>query len=73
MTNKNFVDQEIMQLINTGRVKEVEIFPYIVNSLSLSKNSDNLTLKLDLRHVNIHMHKDKIKVEDRGDMSNYVK
>ena len=37
LTNRNFVDQEITELVNTRRVKEVEDAPYIVNPFSVSK------------------------------------
>ena len=70
--NKNFVDQEITGLINTGRVKEVENVPYTVNTLSVSERSDKLRLILDLRHTNMHVHEYKVKFEDWDDMLNYV-
>ena len=72
LTNKNFVDQEITDLINTGRVKKAENVPHTVNPLSISEKSVKLTLILDLRHVNMHVYKDKIKFEDFDDMLNYV-
>ena len=53
LTNKIFVHQEITELINTRRVKEVENAPYIVNPFSLSKKRDKLCLIPDLKHINI--------------------
>ena len=72
MTCKNFVDQEITELINTGRVKEVENVWYIVNPFSVSEKSDKLRLILKLRHVNMHAYKNNIKYENWDDMLNYV-
>ena len=59
MTNKNFVNQEITELINTGRVKGVEDVPYIVNQLSVSEKSNKIRLIIDLKYVNMHVYKDK--------------
>ena len=59
LTNKDFVNQEIAELINTERVKEVENVPYNVNPLSLSKKRDKLRLILNLRHANMHVLKNK--------------
>ena len=59
MTNKNFVNQEITELINTGRVKGVENVPYIVNPLSFSEKSNKIRLIIDLKYVSMHVYKDK--------------
>ena len=39
LTNKNFVDQDITELVDTGRVKEVENVLYNVNPLSFSERA----------------------------------
>ena len=39
---------------------------------SVSENSDKLRVILDLRHVNMHVYKDKIKFEDWEVILNYV-
>ena len=72
LTNKSFLDQETTGLINARRVKEMENVPYIVNPLSVIEKSDKPRLILDLRLVNMHVYKNKIKFEDWDDMLNYV-
>ena len=65
LNNANFVTQAVEELLNTGRIKEVKNSPYVVNSLSVSENdSQKLRLILDLRYVNMHVFKDKIKFDD---------
>ena len=53
-------------LINTERV------PYIVQLLFANEKSDKLRQILDLWHVNMHVYKQKRKLEDWDDMLNYV-
>ena len=65
LNNANFVTQAVEELLNTGRIKEVKNSPYVVNPLSVSENdSQKLRLILDLRYVNMHVFKDKIKFDD---------
>ena len=65
LNNANFVIQAVEELLNTGRIKEVKNSPYVVNPLSVSENdSQKLRLILDLRYVNMHVFKDKIKFDD---------
>ena len=65
LNNANFVTQAVEELLNTGRIKEVKNSPYVVNPLSVSENdSQKLLLILDLRYVNMHVFKDKIKFDD---------
>lgn len=46
--------------------------PYIVNPMQVGENVDKVKLILNLRHVNVHIYKDKIKFEDWDDMLNHV-
>ena len=63
--NANFVTQAVEQLLNTGRIKEVKNPPYVVNPLSVSENgSQKLRLILDLRYMNKHVFKGKIKFDN---------
>ena len=65
LNNANFVTQAVEELLNTGRIKEVKNSPDVVNPLSVSENdSQKLRLILDLRYVNMHVFKDKIKFDD---------
>ena len=65
LNNANFVTQAVEEVLNTGRIKEVKNSPYVVNPLSVSENdSQKLRLILDLRYVNMHVFKDKIKFDD---------
>ena len=65
LKNTNSVTQAVEELLNTGRIKEVKNPPYVVNPLSVSENSSQkLRLILDLRYVNKHVFKDKIKFDD---------
>ena len=50
--------------MNTWIVKEVENVPYIVTPLSVSQISDKLRQISDLRLINMHFYKDKLKFED---------
>ena len=65
LNNANFVTQAVEELLNTGRIKEVKNPPYVVNPLSVPENgSHKLRFILDLRYVNKHVFKDKIKFDD---------
>ena len=65
LNNANFVTQAVEVLLSIGRIKEVKNPPYVVNPLSVSENgSHKLRLILDLRYVNKHVFKDKIKFGD---------
>ena len=50
--------------MNTGRVREVRTPPHVVNPLSVSTKSEKKRLILDLRYVNQHIYKEKVKFED---------
>ena len=73
LENANFVTQAGEELLNKGRTKEVKIPPYVVNPLSVSENgSQKLRLILDLRYVNKHVFKDKIKFDDWKIMQDFL-
>ena len=61
----NFVDQAVLELVNSGRVCRVDKQPFIVNPLSVSiQPCGKKRLILDLRHVNRSLIKQRIKYED---------
>lgn len=63
--NCEFVTNSIKELLNDGSVKEMPYAPHIVSPLSVSKNSSGKTrLILDLRYLNNHLYKDRIKFND---------
>ena len=57
----DFVDQAVLELVNSDRVCRVRKQPFIVNPLSLSYSA---VWSLDLRHVNRSLIKQRIKYED---------
>jgi len=62
---KEFVEGAIEELLVSNRVLEVESLPYVVNPLSVSvQPNGKKRLILDLRHVNRHLKKQKVKFED---------
>ena len=70
--HSEFVCSSIRELLETGRVKEVFNPPYVVNPLSVSENAGKLRLILDLRLVNKHVFKDKIKFDDWKTMESFL-
>ena len=65
--HREFVDEALNELLATGRV------PYVVNPLSVSiQRNGKKRLILDLRHVNKHVYKDKIKFDDWKTMEDFV-
>ena len=73
LNNAKFFTQAVEELLNTGRIKEVKNPPYIVNPLSVSeKGSQKLGLILDLRYVNKHVFKDKLKCDDWKIMQDFL-
>ena len=65
LNNANFVTQPVEKLLITVRIKEVKNPPDVVNPLSVSENgSQKLRLILDMRYVNNHVFKDKIKFDN---------
>ncbi len=68
----DFASKAIKELLNTGRIKEVSHIPYVVNPLSVSEKCEKLRLILDLRLVNFHVYKDKIRFDDWKVMESYL-
>ena len=65
LKNKDFVEESISELLKCGSIIEAEKPPEVINPLSVSINSSGKKrLILDLRYVNGHVYKDKIKFED---------
>jgi len=68
-----FVTDSITKLLKNGSVKEVKNKPYIVNPLSVAKNScGKLRLILDLRYVNRHVFKETVKFDDWKCFEKYI-
>ena len=60
-----FVDQDVLELVNSGRVCRVRKQPFIVNPSSVAiQPCGKKRLILDLRHVNRSLIKQRIKYED---------
>ena len=60
----DFVDQAIAELLADNRVEELSSTPVIINPLTVSvQNSGKKRLILDLRHINLHVFKQKFKCE----------
>ena len=61
----DFVDQAVLELVNSGRVRMVNEQPFVVNPLSVSiQPCGKKRLVLDLRHVNKSLIKQSVKYED---------
>ena len=72
LKHEGFVTSAIQELLDTGRIVELPEPPYIVNPLSVSDNGEKLRLILDLRLVNGHVYKDKIKFDDWKIMEHFL-
>ena len=65
LANASFVDEAISELLLTNRIFESDAIPHNVNPLSVSvQSSGKKSLILDLRIINKHMWKQKVKFED---------
>ena len=65
LENVQFVEQAIDQLLADGRVREVNEQPWVCSPLSVVESSTGKKrLVLDLRHVNMYLHKQRFKYED---------
>ena len=65
LDHKSFVEQAIHDLLIRGLVVECSNVPYVVNPITVSvQNNGKKRLILDLRHVNKHLWKSKVKFED---------
>ena len=61
----NFVDQAVLELVNSGRVRKSYEQPLVVNPLSVSiQPCGKKRFILDLRHVNSSLSKQRVKYED---------
>ena len=73
LKNKDFVEECISELLKCGYIIEAEKPPEVINPLSVSINSSGKKrLILDLRYVNGHVYKDKIKFEDWKYFEHYL-
>ena len=65
LKHPDFVQSEILNLLNTGRVRETTAKPFIVNPLTVSVNPDeSLRLILDLRYVNGFLRQEYVRYDD---------
>ena len=66
-----FVGDAILELLRDNRIEEVFSSPDIVNPLSVSvQSSGKKRLILDLRHINLHIYKQKFRCEDLNTIKN---
>ena len=72
ITCSEFVTSSILELIDSCRVVELHSKPHVVNPLSVSSNKDKKRLILDLRYVNRHLEKQKVRFEDWKVFQNYL-
>ena len=71
LKNLEIVDESIKEMLRAGTVKECLIKPKVLNPLSVSTKGKK-RLILDLRYVNNHLFKDKIKFDDWNSFQNYL-
>ena len=71
LKNSEFVEDSIKEMLRAGFVKECLTKPKVLNRLSVS-TKDKKRLILDLRYVNNHLFKDKIKFDDWNSFHNYL-
>ena len=64
LRNRDFVDAAVDELLQSGRIIKVDCPPKVVNPLSVSENGAKKHLILDLRYVNLHLWKPRVKFED---------
>ena len=63
--NSVFVSEAIDELLSKGLITQCSNIPFVVNPLTVSiQRSGKARLILDLRHVNIHVWKEKVKFDD---------
>ena len=73
LKNKDFVEESISELLKCGSIIDVEKPAEVIKPLSVSINSSGKKrLILDLRYVNGHVYKDKIKFEDWKCFEHYL-
>ena len=65
LAHAEFVEDAIRELVESGRVVEVDVPPLVVNPLSVSvQASGKKRLLLDLRYINKCLRKMRVKYED---------
>ena len=65
LKNKSFVEEYILEMLNWGTITEITTTPLVINLLLVSTNLiPGKRIILDLRFVNSHIYKNKIKFED---------
>ena len=73
LKEEKFVFESISEMLKIGRIKEVIAPPKVINPLSVSENSTGKKrLILDLRYINEHLYKEKIKFDDWKCFKNYL-
>ena len=73
LKNEKFELESISEMLKIGSIKEVKAPPKVINPLSVSENSaGKKRLILDLRYINEHLYKDKIKFDDWKCFENYL-
>ncbi len=74
LDNSSFVTDAVNDLLSKGLIVESTVIPDIVNPLSVSiQSSGKKRLILDLRYVNYHVWKEKIKFEDWSVATQYFR
>ena len=65
LKNKEFVTNEILDLLNSGRVRDVSQNEIkVLNPLTVADNGQNLRLILDCRHINSFLRVSRFKCDD---------
>ena len=73
ITHLDFVSEPIQDLLKTNRIIKVNDLSDVVNPLSVTvQNSGKKRLILDLRYVNKHIYKERIKFEDLRLMEQFL-
>ena len=71
LKNWEFIEESIKDMLRVGTVKERLTKPKVLNPLSVSTKGKE-RLILDLRYVNNHLSKNKIKFDDWNSFQNYL-
>lgn len=72
LRHKSFVDETLQALLDQGLVRESNIIPEVVSPLLVSGKNDKRRLIIDLRYVNSHLLKQKIKFDDWKCFENFL-
>ena len=72
LNHTDFVGKELESFLESGRIVETPVKPYVVNPLSVSGSDEKLRLILDLTYVNYFVFKDPIKYDDWKVMEHLV-